>query len=139
MCVVALPSVTSLQLFDVTHSTMKARWDSLDGVSGYMLLYTPITELDVLDEKEVMKTKTGHRSIKYKKTGFEYLPGNIQIEFLFKACIFYIVFPKIKVSDAVTELELDGLIPDTEYTVTVYAMYGEEASEPITEQTNTCK
>ncbi|XP_069549336.1 collagen alpha-1(XIV) chain [Brachyistius frenatus] len=91
----ALPVVTGLQLFDVTHSTIKARWDSVDRVSGYMLLYAPLTDDEDLDEKEV------------------------------------------KVSDAVTELELDGLTPQTEYTVTVYAMYGEEASDPITNQEST--
>ena len=64
ICLVALPSVTSLQLFDVTHSTMKARWDSMDGVSGYMLLYTPITHLEDLDEKEVVK--------KRKRQSFEF-------------------------------------------------------------------
>uniref|UniRef100_A0A3B4YLI7 Collagen type XIV alpha 1 chain n=1 Tax=Seriola lalandi dorsalis TaxID=1841481 RepID=A0A3B4YLI7_SERLL len=89
----ALPTVTGLQLFDVTHSTMRARWDSVDGVSGYMLLYTPLTDDGDLDEKEVVKE--------------------------------------------MTELELDGLIPHTEYTVTVYAMYGEEASDPTTNQETT--
>ncbi|XP_051263071.1 collagen alpha-1(XIV) chain-like [Dicentrarchus labrax] len=91
----ALPTVTGLQLFDVTQSTIKARWDSVDGVSGYMLLYAPLSVAGDMDEKEV------------------------------------------KLSDAVTELELDGLIPHTEYTVTVYAMYGEEAGDPITNQETT--
>lgn len=44
VCLVALPSVASLQLFDATHSTMQARWSRVDGVSGYMLLYAPITD-----------------------------------------------------------------------------------------------
>ncbi|XP_028983776.1 collagen alpha-1(XIV) chain isoform X2 [Betta splendens] len=91
----ALPAVTGLQLFDVTHNTMKARWDRVDGASGYMLLYAPLTGDGVLDEKEV------------------------------------------KLSDVVTELELDGLTPRTEYTVTVYATYGEESSDPVTRQETT--
>uniref|UniRef100_A0A7N5ZQQ9 Collagen, type XIV, alpha 1a n=1 Tax=Anabas testudineus TaxID=64144 RepID=A0A7N5ZQQ9_ANATE len=91
----ALPTVTGLQLFDMTHNTMKAKWDSVDGVSGYMLLYAPLTDDGALDEKE------------------------------------------IKVSDRVTELELHGLIPHTGYTVTVYATFGEESSDPITTQETT--
>ncbi|XP_061675053.1 collagen alpha-1(XIV) chain isoform X5 [Syngnathoides biaculeatus] len=91
----ALPSVTALQLLDATHNSMRARWDSVKGASGYMLLFTPLTDDGGLVEKEV------------------------------------------KVSEAVTELELDGLVPRTEYSVSVYAMYGEEASDPITNQETT--
>ncbi|XP_055083772.1 collagen alpha-1(XIV) chain isoform X1 [Periophthalmus magnuspinnatus] len=91
----ALPAVTSLQLLDVTHSSMKARWNSVDDVSGYMILYAPISYDGDVIEKEV------------------------------------------KVSDAVTEIDLDALTPQTEYTVTVYAMFGDEASEPITNQETT--
>uniref|UniRef100_A0AAQ4S0R7 Collagen, type XIV, alpha 1a n=2 Tax=Gasterosteus aculeatus aculeatus TaxID=481459 RepID=A0AAQ4S0R7_GASAC len=90
-----LPAVTTLQLSDVTHSTMRARWNSVEGVSGYMLLYAPLTDDVDSVEKEV------------------------------------------KVLDAVTEMELHGLTPRTEYTVTVYAMYGEEASDPMTNQKST--
>lgn len=58
MCtVVALPTVTGLQLFDVTHSNMKTRWDSVDGASGYMLLYAPLAANGELDEKEVVERK----------------------------------------------------------------------------------
>uniref|UniRef100_A0A3B3X1D4 Collagen, type XIV, alpha 1a n=1 Tax=Poecilia mexicana TaxID=48701 RepID=A0A3B3X1D4_9TELE len=90
----ALPSVASLRLFDATHSTVKARWSHVDGVSGYMLLYAPITD-----------------------------DGDLNNE--------------INVADGVTEVELVGLTPDTEYSVTVYAMYGEEASDPKTNRETT--
>lgn len=49
------------------------------------------------------------------------------------------VCPQVKLSDAVTELEIEGLAPNTEYSVTVYAMYGEEAGDPITSQHTTCE
>uniref|UniRef100_A0A3Q2G2Y4 Collagen type XIV alpha 1 chain n=1 Tax=Cyprinodon variegatus TaxID=28743 RepID=A0A3Q2G2Y4_CYPVA len=78
-----LPSVSRLQLLDITHSSMRARWSHVDGVSGYTVLYSPLT---------------------------------------------------VNVANGVTEVELSDLAPNTEYAVTVYAMYGEEASEPITSQ-----
>lgn len=54
---VALPMVNDLELFDITHSTMRVHWRTAEGASGYMILYAPLTEGDPADEKEVSKMK----------------------------------------------------------------------------------
>lgn len=51
--------------------------------------------------------------------------------FFFSVCV------QLKLSEGVTELQLDGLIPDTEYMVTVYTVHGDEAGEPVTSQQTT--
>ncbi|XP_060771295.1 collagen alpha-1(XIV) chain isoform X2 [Neoarius graeffei] len=91
----ALPMVNNLYLYDITHNSMRVRWDAAEKTSGYMILYAPLSETGFSDDTE------------------------------------------IKVADSVTEIELDGLTPATEYTVTVYAMYGDETSDPQTGQETT--
>uniref|UniRef100_A0A673H8C5 Collagen alpha-1(XIV) chain-like n=1 Tax=Sinocyclocheilus rhinocerous TaxID=307959 RepID=A0A673H8C5_9TELE len=103
----ALPTVSNLELHDITHSSMRARWREAEGASGYMILYAPLTEGDPADEKEVEYTHTHTHT-----TGPLTLHANV---------------------------ELEGLTPATEYTVTVYALYGEEASDPMTAQETTLR
>uniref|UniRef100_A0AAZ3QC12 Collagen, type XIV, alpha 1a n=1 Tax=Oncorhynchus tshawytscha TaxID=74940 RepID=A0AAZ3QC12_ONCTS len=91
----ALPMVNGLELYDVTHNTMRARWSGVQGISGYMVLYAPLTKDQASDEKEVPQP------------------------------------------EGLTDLQLEDLTPATEYTVTVYAMYGEEASDPMSSQQTT--
>ncbi len=59
---VVLPTVSDLELHDITHSTMRARWREAVGASGYMILYAPLTEGEPADEKEVENTHTHYRS-----------------------------------------------------------------------------
>ncbi len=49
---VALPTVSDLEVYDVTDNSMRARWRDAEGASGYMILYAPLSS-ETTDEREV--------------------------------------------------------------------------------------
>ncbi len=49
---VALPTVSDLEVYDVTDNSMRARWRDVEGASGYMILYAPLSS-ETTDEREV--------------------------------------------------------------------------------------
>ncbi|XP_057679033.1 collagen alpha-1(XII) chain isoform X2 [Corythoichthys intestinalis] len=48
-----LPAVTSVNVYDETMSTMRVRWQPVDGASGYVLLYRSINGTEPQTDKEV--------------------------------------------------------------------------------------
>ncbi|XP_013922004.1 PREDICTED: collagen alpha-1(XII) chain-like, partial [Thamnophis sirtalis] len=49
----AIPSVRSLNAYDVTSRTMRVRWEPVKGATGYMLLYEPVNATIPATEKEM--------------------------------------------------------------------------------------
>ncbi|XP_051868952.1 collagen alpha-1(XII) chain-like isoform X2 [Pristis pectinata] len=87
-----IPSVRNLNVYDITPTTMNARWEPASGASGYMLLYAPINASTPTAEKE------------------------------------------LKVGADVTDVKLTELFPNTEYTLTIHALYGDIPSDPLSVQ-----
>lgn len=53
--------------------------------------------------------------------------------------MFYIIYGQEKFSAGQTVVELAGLLPETDYSVTLYALYDEEPSDPVTSVSRTRK
>ncbi|KAM7368319.1 hypothetical protein PAMP_014547 [Pampus punctatissimus] len=84
-----LPAVRSLDVYDVTMSTMRVRWVRTESATGYKLLYKSVNASEPQLEKELLFR--GDES----------------------------------------EVQLVQLIPNTEYSIKLFALYGEAASDPL--------
>lgn len=50
---VTIPSVRNLNAYDITSTTMRVRWEPVNGATGYLLLYEPVNATIPTTEKEV--------------------------------------------------------------------------------------
>ncbi|XP_062981009.1 collagen alpha-1(XII) chain isoform X2 [Elgaria multicarinata webbii] len=87
-----IPSVRNLNAYDITSTSMRVRWEPVDGATGYVLLYDPVNATIPATEKEM------------------------------------------RVRASVNDVELVDLIPNTEYTLTIHANFGDLTSDPLTTQ-----
>ncbi|KAF0024141.1 hypothetical protein F2P81_022943 [Scophthalmus maximus] len=156
--------VNELELFDITHSTMRVRWKIAAGASGYMILYAPLTEGDPADEKE--KPTSECASVKLSRRN----STNLRPPMCFDSSVQNLRFSDVEHSSArlawdsasrkargyrimyvktngvqtnevdvgrVTSWLLGNLTSLTEYTVGVFAMYDEGQAEAVTDSFTT--
>lgn len=50
---VAIPSIRNLNAYDIGPTSMRVRWEPLDGATGYVLMYEPVNATIPATEKEV--------------------------------------------------------------------------------------
>ncbi|XP_041667909.1 collagen alpha-1(XII) chain isoform X2 [Cheilinus undulatus] len=87
-----LTAVRDMTIYDEQTTTMRVRWEGVQGATGYMLLYSAINATEPTVEQEV------------------------------------------RVGGDTTDVQLVKLLPNTAYTLSLFALYGESASEPLTKQ-----
>uniref|UniRef100_W5NJS9 Collagen alpha-1(XII) chain n=1 Tax=Lepisosteus oculatus TaxID=7918 RepID=W5NJS9_LEPOC len=87
-----LPSVRNMNVYDMTSSSMRVRWEPASEATGYLLLYSAINATTPESEKEM------------------------------------------RVGSEVNDVQLEQLLSDTAYTISLYALHGEAATDPLTSQ-----
>ncbi|KAM9842426.1 collagen alpha-1(XII) chain [Aulostomus maculatus] len=87
-----LSAVRKMDIYDEQMTTMRVRWEEVEGATGYMLLYSAINATQPTSEQEV------------------------------------------RVGGDTTDVQLVKLLPDTAYTLSLFALHGESASDPLTKQ-----
>ncbi|XP_048083246.1 collagen alpha-1(XII) chain isoform X1 [Alosa alosa] len=84
-----LSAVRKMTIYDERTTTMRVKWETAPGATGYMLLYSALNATRPTREAEIRTKKT--------------------------------------------DIQLKKLIPNTAYTLSVFALHGEAASDPLTD------
>ncbi|PWA16437.1 hypothetical protein CCH79_00004628, partial [Gambusia affinis] len=87
-----LSAVRRMTIYDEQTTTMRVRWEEVQGATGYMLLYSAINATEPSIEQE------------------------------------------LRVGAGTADVQLVRLLPNTAYTLSLFALNGETASEPLTQQ-----
>ncbi|XP_012717523.2 collagen alpha-1(XII) chain isoform X4 [Fundulus heteroclitus] len=87
-----LSAVRRMNIYDEQTTTMRVRWEEVQGATGYMLLYSAINATQPTTEQE------------------------------------------LRVGAGTADVQLVKLLPNTAYSLSLFALYGETASEPLTQQ-----
>ncbi|XP_039992553.1 collagen alpha-1(XII) chain isoform X1 [Xiphias gladius] len=87
-----LSAVRRMDVYDEQTTTMRVRWEEVDGANGYMLLYNTMNATEPTLEQE------------------------------------------IRVGGDTTDVQLVKLLPNTAYMLSLFALHGESASGPLTNQ-----
>ncbi|XP_014859001.1 PREDICTED: collagen alpha-1(XII) chain isoform X2 [Poecilia mexicana] len=87
-----LSAVRRMDIYDEQTTTMRVRWEEVQGATGYMLLYSAINATQPSVEQE------------------------------------------LRVGAGTADVQLVRLLPNTAYTLSLFALYGEAASQPLTQQ-----
>lgn len=121
----------ALEVTASSPSSLRVRWQPAAGATQYMALYSALNDGEPDDAKEVW---VWNSVMSLHVAQGLYLCYIGLMPFLC-SCILC----QVKFRPAQTDVELVDLMPSTDYSVTLYALYDEDPSDPITAIGTTCK
>lgn len=121
----SLATPTDLEVSPSSYSTLRVSWAAAPGATHYMILYSALNHGEPEDAKEVLSLAHARLCV---------------CECVCRAGAFFYLPPlQERFGAEQTAVELQELLPATDYSVTLYALYDEEPSDPVTAAAATCK